>query len=257
MSDGAPSSPGMNRFSVKFVGNNTTAEGHTVYHIKVTNPQGSSWTIFKRYREIRDLHDLLKFRHGDSLPAIPGKRIFGNQDPAFIASRQLGLQQYVEAVLRLDRDVRACPEIMAFLGGPPEHGERNQELQYKRILEDMQSRLLNLALPPAPLDDTEMSQRLKKYGQAMRLHVLSQPVDPIHLRAPGFDGEPLPLCSTNGERFEALQKPPSDGGDGPMLTDLLGQLHKALRPEEPIADPGKLIVPFPEISLPSPSGAVA
>eukprot|EP00409_Alexandrium_fundyense_P007401 CAMPEP_0195048766 /NCGR_PEP_ID=MMETSP0347-20130606/49889_1 /TAXON_ID=2932 /ORGANISM="Alexandrium fundyense, Strain CCMP1719" /LENGTH=37 /DNA_ID= /DNA_START= /DNA_END= /DNA_ORIENTATION= len=37
----------------------------------------------------------------------------------------------------------------------------------------MTSRLLNLALPPAPLDEPEMAQRLKKYGQVMRLHVLS------------------------------------------------------------------------------------
>lgn len=118
----------------------------------------------------------------------------------------------------------------------------------------MQSKLLNLAAPPAPLDDTEVAQRRKKYGQAMKLHVLSQPVDPIHLRTPGFDGEPMQLCSSNAERFEILQKPPLGAGDAPLLSDALDRLHQVLTPEQPIADPKKLIVPFPDISLPSQTG---
>merc|ERR1719343_943478 len=175
-----------------------------VYSIKVTSPDGETWNIRKRYSEVRLLHDQLRLRHGDALPAIPGKRLFGNQDPAFIAARQGGLQQYVEGVLQLERDVQT-PALLQFLGGPQQQGERNQAKENQRILDNMSSRLLNLALPPAPLDETELSQRLKKYGQAMRLHVLSQPVDPIHLRTPGFDNEPLPLCSTNADHFEALK----------------------------------------------------
>jgi len=111
----------------------------------------------------------------------------------------------------------------------------------------MQNRLLNLALPPAPLDETEMSQRLKKYGQAMRLHVLSQPVDPIYLRTPGFDAEPPPLCPTNAERFDALCTPPAPrgGGDSVMLASLLEELNEVLR--QPIVNEDRLIVPFPPL----------
>merc|ERR1712217_570314 len=95
----------------------------------------------------------------------------------------------------------------------------------------------------------EMNQRLKKYGQAMRLHVLSMPVDPIHLRATGFDGEPVQLCPTNTEQLEALKGPPSTTeGDMQILHSLLDNLHEVLRPDRPIADPEKLIVPFPQMS---------
>lgn len=243
------SSDAVGRFAVKFVGN-ATVEGHTTYIIKVTNADGDTWNIQKRYREIRELHDELRLRHGDNLPSFPGKRLFGNQDPAFIASRQVSLQQYLEGVLQIEREVRT-PALVQFLGGPQQVGERNQAKEYQRILDSMQSRLLNLALPPAQLDDTEMTQRLKKYGQAMRLHVLSQPVDPIHLRAPGFDGEPLQLCSTNADQFEALRAPPSNS-DGRILNDLLDSLHQVLRPENLNADPERLIVPFPSMALPSP-----
>merc|ERR1740120_560553 len=138
----------------------------------------------------------------------------------------------------IERDVRT-PALVQFLGGPQHHGERNQARQYQQILDNMQSRLLNLALPPAPLDETEMQMRLKKYNLAMRLHVLSQPVDPIHLRAPGFDDDPVPLSSTNGERFDAL-KAPYSSSDGQMLSDLLDRLHEVCRPAQPIADTEKL-----------------
>lgn len=242
---------GSGRYSVKFVGN-TSVEGHTVYLVKVTSPDSDTWNIQKRYSDVRGLHDKLRERHGDSLPQIPAKRWFNTQDPAFVQARQAGLQQYLDGVLRLERaGAGACPALLQFLGGPTQKGEQNQERQYKQILEDMQAQLLNLAAPPAPLDDTEVAQRRKKYGQAMKLHVLSQPVDPIHLRAPGFDGEAMQLCSTNAERFEALQKPPQGVGDAPLLSELLDKLHEVLTPTELMADPKKLIVPFPDISLPS------
>merc|ERR1712232_521661 len=106
----------------------------------------------------------------------------------------------------------------------------------------MQKKLLNLALPPAPLDEHEMSLRLKKYGTAMKLTVLVQPVDPIHLRAPGFDADPVPLCAQNAEPFEALCAPHPSVADRQMLDKVIGELEVVLRPAQPIADPNKLIV---------------
>merc|ERR1719443_1999066 len=134
-------------------------------------------------------------------------------NPAFIAQRQAGLQEeYLDGVLALDRDVR-MPALRELLGGPEQGGERNQARQYQQILDHMQSRLLNLALPPAYLDETDMQQRLRKYGQAMRLHVLSQPVDPIHLRAERFDQ----LCTH------------SQPNDRASLNDLLDKLIEVTR----------------------------
>eukprot|EP00747_Dinoflagellata_sp_TGD_P169437 gnl/TRDRNA2_/TRDRNA2_198414_c0_seq1.p1 gnl/TRDRNA2_/TRDRNA2_198414_c0~~gnl/TRDRNA2_/TRDRNA2_198414_c0_seq1.p1 ORF type:complete len:254 (+),score=45.47 gnl/TRDRNA2_/TRDRNA2_198414_c0_seq1:134-895(+) len=240
------------RYSVHFVGH-VSAEKHTEYIIKVTAPDGESWTIQKRYSEISELHDQLRLRYKESLPNMPGKRLFGNRDPNFIASRMHGLQQYFEGVLRLERDVRT-PALQHFLQIRTQRGEQDQARQCQHIVEQMQNKLLNLAAPPAPLDNHEQQTRLKKYGHAMKLHVLSQPVDPVHLRAPGFDGEPLQLCSTNHERLEQL-KMPSATNDGPVLNDLLDRLHEVLRTDQKICEPEKLIVPFPPISLPPGAGS--
>lgn len=234
------------RFSVRFVGH-TSLEGHTTYVIQVTGPDGTAWNIQKRYSEIRNLHDELRLRYGDALPSMPGKRLWGNSDPAFVAARQGQLQQYLEGVLQLEREVRTLA-LLQFLGGPEPGTERTQTRQYEQIIDGLQSQLLNLALEPALLDQTEMAQKVKRYGQAMRLHALSQPVDPIHLRAPGFDKEPLQLCSSNGDHFDALKSPvPASASDGRILKDLLDGLQQVLWPPQPITDPERLIVPFPPI----------
>merc|ERR1719343_965580 len=115
---------------VSFVGN-ALVDGTTVYSIKVTSPDGDTWNIRKRYSEVRLLHDQLRLRHGDALPMIPGKRLFGNQDPAFIAARQAGLQEYFNGVLRLEREVRQGSALAQFLGSPTPAGERDQARQYQ------------------------------------------------------------------------------------------------------------------------------
>jgi hypothetical protein len=228
---------------------NSQADGHTLYTIKATNADGESWNIKKRYRELRELHDQLRARVGDSaLPAFPGKKLWGNNDPAFIANRQQQLEVYFEGVLRLERDSRLAP-LVRFFGGPAPSTERNQAGLHQNILNTMKKRLLILALPPAPLDDAEMAMRLKKYGSAMQLHVLSQPVDPIHMRTPGFDADPVHLCPTNSDQLEKLCTPPPSGGgsEKQLLGDLLDQLCKVARPKESLVDSTKVVVPFPRV----------
>lgn len=243
------------RYTVQFQSNNSN-EGHTVFTIKVTSPDGEHWTIRKRYTEIRNLHDELKRTHGDSLPTIPGKKLFGSLDPNFILQRQAGLQEYLQGVLLLERS-NPSRVLLDFLGNQQAQthgGERSQSRRYQQILDDMQKKLLNLALPPAPLDEHEMSLRLKKYGTAMKLTVLVQPVDPIHLRAPGFDADPVQLCAQNAEPFETLCTPHPSVADRQMLDNVIGELEEILRPTQPIADPNKLIVAFPPVALPAASG---
>lgn len=246
------SSESMGAFTVKFVGN-TSPDGHTTYIIKVTNAEGVSWNIQKRYREIRELHDDMRLRHGDSLPSFPGKRIWGNQDPAFIAARQAGLEQYLQGVIALEREGRS-PELLRFLGAPAQTvAAPTSGKQFQQILDSMQGKLLNLALPPAPLDETETAQRLKKYGDGMRISVLSQPVDPVILRDLGLDSEPVRLCPRNADNFEALKAAPSSSStdDSKLLSGLLDDLREIVRPAKPIADPDKIVVPFPQYDLPS------
>merc|ERR1719375_2382995 len=90
--------PGL--YGVKFIGS-IVVDGYTRYNIEVSSPGGSSWDIQRRYREIRQLHDSLRPMYGETLPQIPAKRLFGNQDPTFIMERQAALEDYLNAVLQL------------------------------------------------------------------------------------------------------------------------------------------------------------
>lgn len=99
--------------SVKFIANFEVADGHTVYQIEVSAPNGPCWMIHKRYSEIRQLHDTLRLWLGDGLPQFPPRRLFGNHDPAFLQERQNGLQRYINYTLNLIRMER--PNLLGFV----------------------------------------------------------------------------------------------------------------------------------------------
>eukprot|EP00927_Polykrikos_kofoidii_P034149 TRINITY_DN28995_c0_g1_i1.p1 TRINITY_DN28995_c0_g1~~TRINITY_DN28995_c0_g1_i1.p1 ORF type:complete len:249 (+),score=35.51 TRINITY_DN28995_c0_g1_i1:59-805(+) len=226
-------------------------EGHTVYTIKASNGVGEAWTIRKRYSEVREFRDKLRTGEKKSsaeLPAFPRKRLWGNQSASVVARRQERMSEYIEGVLRHDR-LSLNPAVRDFFGSPVQTTERIEAGLHQDILSTMKNNLLILALPPAPLDDAEMALRLKKYGQAMRLHALSQPVDPINLRSPGFTGDPVPLCATNADQFERLCSQPARGGgaDCRVLDSLLNQLCAVARPKKPLVDPKTIVVDFPRV----------
>ncbi|KAF4654844.1 hypothetical protein FOZ61_007994 [Perkinsus olseni] len=103
------------RFKAKFVGNNSQ-DGYTEYFIEVSNlSNGDKWTVSRRYREIRELHDHLKLKYPDRIPKIPGKKLWGTMDPHFIEERQRGLQAYMDGVLAIEPDVRTRV-LQKFLG---------------------------------------------------------------------------------------------------------------------------------------------
>mmetsp|Transcript_120591 Transcript_120591/g.348496 ORF Transcript_120591/g.348496 Transcript_120591/m.348496 type:complete len:240 (+) Transcript_120591:88-807(+) len=231
-------------YSAKFL-SNTNHDGHTAYTIRVVNPEGAVWTIVRRYREINELHEALRLRH-EGLPRMPAKRLWGNTDPAFVSQRQQQLQDYLEGVLRID-PAASTPALKSFLGSPSPQTERSSSRGYLQIIDKMQAKLLNLSMPPTSLGEAEYSQRMQKYGASMRLHVLSQPVDPIHTALPVFDQEPPEFSEVSAEGLEA-QKAPTTIQDGNLLSDLLEGLQEVLHQEEPIADEKKLIVPFPATS---------
>eukprot|EP00929_Paragymnodinium_shiwhaense_P043998 TRINITY_DN22578_c0_g1_i1.p1 TRINITY_DN22578_c0_g1~~TRINITY_DN22578_c0_g1_i1.p1 ORF type:complete len:246 (-),score=73.44 TRINITY_DN22578_c0_g1_i1:379-1116(-) len=234
------------KYSVLFMGNKTT-DGHIVYQIKVTHPDNESSFINKRYSDMRELHDILRSRYGDSLPVFPGKKIWGNTDPAFVASRQAGLQSYMNGVLQKDGIMRQ-QAMITFLNIKPS-APRTEVKAYDNILERFQRQALNLSIPPAPLDPGEVALRTRKYNQAIRLHVLGQPVDPIHLKRPGYDDEPVQLDPTNSERTATLRKRPESAGgkEGEKMKQCLAQLKDVLKPKKPITDKSKIIVQFPEV----------
>ena len=165
----------------------------TEYHIKVTSSEGDSWLIRRRYREFRELHDHLKLKYPDSLPSvslnpllslyiqIPGKRLWGNQDPDFVKERQDGLQRYMDSLLdiepecstkffRLFLEIRDAPKqprqsdrpsgpsapSIAEAPAPPSDDR-------KRIFQEVQEALFDLSAAPTLLEPAEVQQRHQRY----------------------------------------------------------------------------------------------
>ncbi|XP_030557973.1 PX domain-containing protein kinase-like protein isoform X1 [Drosophila novamexicana] len=71
-------------------------DGHTEYLLRVQRGD-SSWNVLRRYNDFNKLHKSLRIS-GIELP-LPGKRIFGNMRPDFIAERKEALQVYINTIL--------------------------------------------------------------------------------------------------------------------------------------------------------------
>lgn len=80
----------------------------------MTVEQGvSSWRIQRRYNEFRQLHQTISSLSGLDLP-FPGKKMTGNQNKDFIASRQAALQHFI-SLLCLDPILRHSLAFKTFL----------------------------------------------------------------------------------------------------------------------------------------------
>eukprot|EP00397_Hematodinium_sp_SG-2012_P045268 GEMP01050787.1.p1 GENE.GEMP01050787.1~~GEMP01050787.1.p1 ORF type:complete len:238 (+),score=52.18 GEMP01050787.1:63-776(+) len=229
------------RFAVSFVGN-VTKDGYTEYHIKVTNPNGESWILKKRYREVRELHEHLKLKYPDRIPQIPGKRFFfGNHDPVFIRTRQAGLQQYLDSVLKLEPDCRTRA-LRKFLEIENRHRVPKDPIpDQQQMIEWTQSRFIDLAQTPSSLDGVEIDERILKYSTAMRKHVLNQPVDSIYLQSANVTNAPARFCVC-----------PDDSSAIPVdrvLTEALQKLVLVADTKKNIANPEDLIARFPPLSV--------
>jgi hypothetical protein len=178
--------------SVQFVGH-VIADEYTEYHMKVTSSDGASWLVRRRYREFRELHDHLKLKYPDRMPSIPGKRLFGNQDPEFVRQRQDGLNRYMSGILALEPDCRTWvlqkfleikntlpgspiaenrrpvsstpppPAGAASVQSPPIRVDRTAEMD--QAIEECRKGLYDLSVAPALLDAGEYSQRQSRYKE--------------------------------------------------------------------------------------------
>ena len=85
--------------------------GYVEYEIRVESGAGEGWTLFRRYRQFRDLHTQLVNRYGvpiQSLP-FPGRKLFGSKTEAVSSERQRELQQYLNSLISVASKIAACP----------------------------------------------------------------------------------------------------------------------------------------------------
>lgn len=173
-------------FSVQFVGY-VIQDEYTEYHLKVkSSGDNATWLVRRRYREFRDLHDILKLVYPESIPAVPGKKLWGNQDPDFVRLRQDQLQVYMNGILALEPDCRSlvlqrfldikkqvilrsvssapAPEMISS-STPPLAVSKNADLN--QIVNALKKDMFDLSLTPSLLDAGEYASRRKKYEEIL------------------------------------------------------------------------------------------
>eukprot|EP00128_Syssomonas_multiformis_P001256 Colp12_sorted_trinity150504_noHs@35500 len=70
----------------------------TVYKV-VVKFMDKNWTIYRRYNEFYALNEKLKKLCPNDVLKLPGKKLFGNFDPAFIKERRDALHEYVQSLV--------------------------------------------------------------------------------------------------------------------------------------------------------------
>ena len=180
-------------YSVQFVGH-VIQDEFTEYHMKVTSSDNTSWLVRRRYREFRELHDHLKLKYPDRIPSMPGKKLWGNQDPEFVRQRQDQLQYYMNQVLVLEPDCRTRVlqrflEIKKLSGGgspvienmsspqrssssvptsvslaKPAPSVVTSQAELQAIVSEFEGKIFDLSIQPTLLDAGEYEVRRKRYA---------------------------------------------------------------------------------------------
>ncbi|KAK6640980.1 Serine/threonine-protein kinase Sgk3 [Polyplax serrata] len=86
---------------------------YTVYKV-VVHSGTSSWFVFRRYTEFHKLFESLKKQFPNLQLKLPGKKLFGNNlDPNFVATRQDGLDNFVQNIISQSALLQ-LPEVREF-----------------------------------------------------------------------------------------------------------------------------------------------
>eukprot|EP00923_Selenidium_pygospionis_P022632 GHVN01039150.1.p1 GENE.GHVN01039150.1~~GHVN01039150.1.p1 ORF type:complete len:289 (-),score=44.01 GHVN01039150.1:303-1169(-) len=157
-------------YQFAFTGNRADG-GHTDYEALVTDPNGATWRITKRYREFRELHDQMKLRHPEALTSFPGKKLFGNTNQKFIDERQKELGIYMNHLLTLHPDCQSKP-LSVFLEIPLHQA---QHLGGPQGGEDSQLSHAEVASPP-DLDVDAAKELVLGMAKASLVHLHPPPV---------------------------------------------------------------------------------
>lgn len=84
------------------------------YEVSITEPAAEEvtrWSVFRRYRQFRDLHSTLSTNYGHvvtSLP-FPSRKLFGSRSDAVSSERQRDLQSYLNNLILTCSKVSSCP----------------------------------------------------------------------------------------------------------------------------------------------------
>ncbi|XP_013393722.1 kinesin-like protein KIF16B [Lingula anatina] len=83
---------------------------HHEFEVKIRVLEEETWSVFRRYRRFREMHEHLKKKYPEvAALQFPPKKWFGNRTEKVVKERQNQLQEYVQNVLRVCRKNPDCP----------------------------------------------------------------------------------------------------------------------------------------------------
>uniref|UniRef100_A0A1E1XLW9 Putative kinesin-like protein n=3 Tax=Amblyomma TaxID=6942 RepID=A0A1E1XLW9_AMBSC len=86
------------------------SNAHIEYEVKVV-VMDDSWTLYRRYKRFRELHDYMKLKYGRkvTLPYFPPKLLFGNKSQRLVEERRKMLEVYLIELVNTCRRDLSCP----------------------------------------------------------------------------------------------------------------------------------------------------
>jgi len=84
------------------------------YEVRVMEPveeKMTQWSVFRRYRQFRDLHSTMSSRYGHVITCLPfpSRKIFGSKSDAVSSERQRDLQNYLQNLIFTCSKISSCP----------------------------------------------------------------------------------------------------------------------------------------------------
>jgi len=106
-----PASPSLKIYIPRFHTVGSGKSSYVEYEINVDAEDGESWRLFRRYRQIRDLHTLMASKYGAPVQALsfPSRKLFGSRTDAVSAERQRELQTYLTNLIVIVSKIPSCP----------------------------------------------------------------------------------------------------------------------------------------------------
>ena len=86
-------------------------QSYVEYEVRISEPDLVSWSLFRRYRQFRDLHSAMCSRYGPVVTCLPfpSRKLLWSKSDAVSSERQRDLQHYLNMLLKACSKISACP----------------------------------------------------------------------------------------------------------------------------------------------------
>ena len=98
------------RYHTVGIGKNSYVE-YEVVMVEMMGEEQITWTLYRRYRQFRDLHSTMCTKYGAPVASLtfPARKLFGSRSEAVSSERQRDLQTYLNRLVSTCSKISSCP----------------------------------------------------------------------------------------------------------------------------------------------------